>query len=141
MRILFSIIINAWILYAITYLLAANPAQWISDGVILGCSPECSYMSIDAWKTYLIGWIIIWIMNVTIRPLLKILSLPLYLIFFSFVGFLVNGIVLWLFDYIVNNIIQMPGISYSIDGTINFVIAVAIFTFLNMFYSLLFSKR
>ncbi|MCD5380707.1 phage holin family protein [Candidatus Gracilibacteria bacterium] len=141
MRILFSIIINAGILYAITYLLAANPAQGISDGVILGCSPECSYMSIDAWKTYLIGGIIIGIMNVTIRPLLKILSLPLYLIFFSFVGFLVNGIVLWLFDYIVNNIIQMPGISYSIDGTINFVIAVAIFTFLNMFYSLLFSKR
>ncbi len=141
MRILFSIIINAGILYAITYLLAANPAQWIADWVILGCSPECSYNSIDAWKTYLIGGIIIWIMNVTIRPLLKILSLPLYLIFFSFVGFLVNGIVLWLFDYLVNNVIQMPGISYTIDGTINFVIAVAIFTFLNMFYSLLFSKR
>ena len=141
MGILFSIIINAGILYAITYLLWSNPAQWVSDWIILGCSPECSYTSIDAWKTYLIGGIIIWIMNVTIRPLLKILSLPLYLIFFSFVGFLVNGIVLWLFDYIVNNIIQMPGISYTIDGTINFVIAVAIFTFLNMFHSLVFSKR
>jgi len=140
MRILFSIIINAGILYAITYLLAANPAEWISNWVILGCW-DCGYNSIEAWKTYLIGGIIIWVMNVTIRPLLKILSLPLYLIFFSFVGFFVNGIVLWLFDYIVNNIIQMPGISYSIDGTINFVIAVAIFTFLNMFYSLLFSKR
>ena len=140
MRILFSIIINAGILYAITYLLAANPSQWIADWVILGCG-DCWYSSIEAWKTYLIGWIIIWLMNVTIRPLLKILSLPLYLIFFSFVGFLVNGIVLWLFDYIVNNLIQMPGISYTINGTINFVIAVAIFTILNMFYSLLFSKR
>jgi len=140
MRILFSIIINAGILYAITYLLAANPDQWIANWVILGCW-ECSYSSIEAWKTYIIGWIIIWVMNVTIRPLLKILSLPLYLIFFSFVGFLVNGIILWLFDYLVNKMIQMPGISYTIDGTINFVIAVAIFTFLNMFYSLLFSKR
>ncbi len=140
MRILFSIIINAGILYAITYLLAANPAQWIADWVILGCG-ECGYNSIEAWKTYLIGGIIIWVMNVTIRPLLKILSLPLYLIFFSLVGFIVNGIILKAFDYVVNNLIQMPGISYTINGTINFVIAVAIFTFLNMFYSLLFSKR
>ena len=140
MRILFSIIINAGILYAITYLLAANPSQWIPDGVVLGCQ-NCSYNSLEAWRTYLIGGIILWIMNITIRPLLKLLSLPLYLIFFTFVGFIVNGIILWLFDYIVNKVIQIPWISYSINGTINFVIAVAIFTFLNMFYSLLFSKR
>jgi hypothetical protein len=31
--------------------------------------------------------------------------------------------------------------SYSINWWVNFIIAVAIFTILNMFYSLLFSKR
>jgi len=140
MRILFSIIINACILFSITYLLAGNPLQGLQDWVTLGCQ-SCDYNSLEAWKTYLMGGIVLWVINVTIRPLLKILSLPFYLIFFSLVGFAVNAIVLKLFDYIVNHMIQMPWISYSINGTINFVIAVAIFTFLNMFYSLLFSKR
>ncbi len=140
MRILFSIIINAVILFAITYLLAANPDKWIADWVVLGCG-DCSYSSFEAWKTYIIWWIILWVINITIRPLLKILSLPFYLIFFSLVGFVVNAVVLKLFDYIVNDLIQIPWISYSIDKTINFIIAVAIFTILNMFYSLLFSKK
>ncbi len=140
MRILFSIIINACILFAITYLLSANPDKWIADWVTLWCL-DCSYTSFQAWKTYIIGWIILWVINITIRPLLKILSLPFYLIFFSLVWFIVNGIVLKLFDYIVNNILVIPWVAYSINGTINFVIAVAIFTFLNMFYSLIFAKK
>ncbi len=140
MRIVLSILINALILFAITYLLSANPEKWIPNGVILGCL-ECSYTSLQAWKTYLIWWIILWVMNVTIRPLLKILSLPFYLIFFSLVWFVVNGIILTLFDYIVNTVLSIPWVAYSINGTVNFVIAVAIFTFLNMFYSLIFTKK
>ena len=140
MRILFSIIINAFILFAITYLLSANPEKGIIDGVDLGCN-WCGYNSLQAWKTYLIGGIILGIINVTIRPILKILSLPFYLIFFSLVGFIVNWILLKLFDYIVNKVLQMPGISYTINWTVNFIIAVVIFTFLNMIYSLIFSKR
>ncbi|USN59472.1 MAG: phage holin family protein [Candidatus Peribacteria bacterium] len=80
-------------------------------------------------------------MNITIRPILKILSLPLFFVFFGFVVFLVNAVILKLFDYIVNDVLIIPGISYSINGWINFIIAVAIFTILNMVYSLLFSKK
>ncbi|MDQ7010080.1 MAG: phage holin family protein [Candidatus Gracilibacteria bacterium] len=140
MRILFSIVINALILFAITYLLSANPDKGVVDGVVLGCD-GCGFNSLQAWKTYIIGGIILGIINVTIKPLLKLLSLPFYLIFFSLVGFIVNGILLKLFDYIVNVVLQIPGISYTINGTVNFIIAVAIFTFLNMFYSLIFSKK
>ena len=140
MRILFSIIINAVILFAITYLLSANPDKGVADGVILWCS-WCGYNSLMAWKTYLIGGIILGVINVTIRPILKLLSLPFYLIFFSLVGFIVNWILLKLFDYIVNQVLQIPGISYTINWTVNFIIAVAIFTILNMFYSLIFSKK
>lgn len=139
MKILFSIILNASILFAITYFLSANPEKNIPDGVIL-CS-GCSFTSVDAIKTYLIGGIILWIMNVTIKPILKILSLPFYLILFSLVWIVVNGLILWLFDTIVNDILKFPGISYSINWTVNFVIAVAIFTFMNMVYSLIFSKK
>lgn len=140
MRILFSIIINALILFIITYLLSANPDKNVADGVSLGCN-WCGFNSLQAWKIYIIGGIILGIINITIRPLLKLLSLPFYLIFFSLVGFIVNWILLKLFDYIVNVILQIPGISYQINWTVNFIIAVAIFTFLNMFYSLIFSKR
>ena len=140
MKILFSIIINALILFAMTYLLSANPDKGITDGIVLWCN-GCSYTSIKAIQTYLIGWIILWLINVTIRPILKILSLPFYLIFFSLVAFIVNWIILKLFDYIVNTVLIIPWISYSINWTTNFIIAVAIFTFLNMFYSLIFNKK
>jgi len=79
-------------------------------------------------------------MNVTIRPILKILSLPFFLLFFGLVVFVINGIILKLFDYIINNLLVIPWVSYTINWNINFVIAVAIFTILNMLYSLLFSK-
>ncbi|USN57729.1 MAG: hypothetical protein H6767_05055 [Candidatus Peribacteria bacterium] len=58
MRILFSILINALILYAITFLLGPNPEKGIEAGVILGCI-DCSYHSLDAWKTYLLGGIVL----------------------------------------------------------------------------------
>lgn len=131
MKILFSIIINALILYAITYLLWANPDKWIEAWVIVNWG----------YITYFVWAVLLWIINVTIRPILKILSLPLYLIFFWLVVFLINWIILKLFWYIMNDILLIPWISFEIIGFVNFIIAVAIFTVLNMVYSLLFSKK
>gem|GEM_PF-1500098 len=58
MKLLFSIIINGLILYAITYLLGPNPEKSIEAGIILGCN-DCSYTSLEALKTYIIGGIIL----------------------------------------------------------------------------------
>lgn len=140
MKILISIIINALILYAITYLLWENAAKWIQAGITLGCD-NCSYVSIEALKTYLIGGIVLWVINVTIRPVLKILSLPLFFLFFWAVVFFINAIVLRLFTYIINDVLIISWVAYNINGWINFIIAVAIFTVLNMVYSLLFFKK
>jgi len=139
MKILLSILINASILYAITYLLWPNADRALEAGIVLGC--DCSYTSFEALKTYLIWGIILGVMNVTIRPILKILSLPLFFIFLGFVSFVVNGIVLYLFTYIINDILVISGVGYEINWLINFIIAVAIFTILNTLYSLLFFKR
>ena len=127
MKIIFSIIFNAFILYALTYFLNTKIETWIAV----------------AWEPqiYIIWWIILWIINFTIRPILKILSLPLYLIFLWLVVLLINWVILWLFDHIINNVLIMPWLSYSINWTVNFIIAVAIFTILNMFYTLIFSKK
>ena len=140
MRILFSIIINALILYAITYLLGPNELRQIEAWVLLWCG-DCSYSSLEAWKTYLIGWIILWVINVTIKPILKILSLPLFFVFFGLVVFIINAVILKLFDFIVNELLIIPWIAYTINWWTNFIIAVAIFTILNMFYSIIFSKK
>lgn len=115
----------------ITYLLAENTEKWIEAWVI-----------VTWWlKTYIIGWVILWIINITIKPILRILTIPLFFVFFWLVAFLVNGIILKLFDYIVNQLLVIPWVSYTINWWINFIIAVAIFTILNMVYSLLFSKK
>jgi putative membrane protein len=133
MRLIFSIILNASILFAIAYFLSGN---WeLASGVIL---PE---QQAEQLKTFIIGWIILWLINVTIRPILNILSLPFYLIFFGLVAFIVNGIILKLLTYIMSVLLVIPGVKFEFATTMDFVIAVAIFTILNMVYSLLFSKR
>ncbi len=137
MKILISIILNGLILFAIAYFLSGNDSVWA--GVTLGCSP-CSLTSLDAMKTYIIGGIILWILNVVIRPVLKVLALPLFFLFFGLVVFLTNAVVLFLFGFIINNLLQIPGVGYEIDGNLNFIIAVAIFTVFNTLYSLLFFK-
>lgn len=140
MKILFSIIYNALILLAMMYLLGPSTDGSIGAWITLGCW-DCSYTSFDAWKTYIIGGIILWVMNVTVRPVLKILSLPLFFVFFGLVVFIINALLLKLFDYIVNQVLIIPGVAYTINGWQNFIIAVAIFTVLNMVYSILFSKK
>lgn len=140
MKIFISILLNALILYAITYLLWENAQYSIQAWVILWCD-DCNYTSFDAMKTYLIGGIILWIINATIRPILKILSLPLFFLFLGLVSFLINGIILYMFSYIINDLLVIPWVGYEINGAINFVIAVAIFTVLNTLYSLLFFKK
>lgn len=131
MKILISIIINASILFIITYLLSGNHVKWISDWVVA-----------TGWlNTYLLGWIILWVINITVKPLLKILALPFFFLFFWLSVFIVNAVVLKLFDYIINDALLINWMSYRIDWWINFVIAVAIFTILNMIYSLLFFKK
>jgi putative membrane protein len=131
MRIIFTIIINAFILFLMTYLLSGDSSKWITDGIIV----------VWWFKTYIIGWIILWLINITIKPILKILSLPLFIIFFSLAVFIINAIILQLFNYIVNNILIINWVSYTIQWWLNFVIAVAIFTILNIFAGLLFPKK
>ncbi len=139
-KILFSILLNSFTLFAIAFFLSSNPEKWLTDWVIL-CWWHCELFSQEAFITYVIWWIIMWFLNYTIRPILKILSLPFYIFFFFLVSFIINFIIFRFFSFIINDILQMPEVSYVISWEVNFIIAVAIFTFLNMFYSLLFLKR
>jgi len=140
MKILLSIIINSLILFIIAYFLQANPEKELSSWVILGCW-DCNYNSILAWKTYLLWWIVLGLINLTIKPILKILSIPLFFIFYWLVVFIVNAVILFLLDYILTDILIINWIWYHIDKIVDFAIAVVIFTILNIIYSLLFFKK
>lgn len=133
MKLIFSILINALILWALAYFLSWN--ELVNSGIIL---PEAIW---DQYKTFIVWGFLLWIINITIRPILNILSLPFYLIFFGLVVFLVNGVILKLLTYIMSVILIIPWVKFEFATTIDFVIAVAIFTILNMVYSLLFFKR
>lgn len=141
MKILFSIILNALILYIIVILLWENSKEWIENWVTLCGLNDCSPNSIEAWKTFLVWWIILWFINITIKPILKILSFPFFILSFGLISIFVNALLLGLLTYIINNILQISWIWYTIKWRPNFIIAVAIFTILNMFYTLLFFKK
>ena len=130
MKIIFSIILNIIILYLLTILLSGNPEMNLSDWIVV------------IWwlKTYILAWIILGFLNFFVKPLLKILSLPFSIFFLWLTSFLVNASILFLLDYIINILLKIPWISYSINWTINFIISVIIFTFLNMIYSIIFNK-
>ncbi|MDD5213416.1 MAG: phage holin family protein [Candidatus Gracilibacteria bacterium] len=130
MKIFFSILFNAIILYLVAYFLAGNTDTGVAAGIIVE----------GGWKTYVIGGVILGIINITIKPILKIISLPFYFITFGLFGLVINGAVLKALDYTINSILKIDGVHYIILGWTNFIIAVAIFTFLNMFYSLIFKK-
>lgn len=140
MKILLSIIINSLILFIIAFFLQENPDKNLWPWIILGCW-ECSYNSIDAWKIYLLWWIVLGLINLTIKPILKILSIPLFFLFFWLTVFIVNSIILFLLDYILTELLIIEWIWYHIDNWVNFIIAVVIFTILNIIYSLLLLKK
>lgn len=130
MKIILSILINASILFLIWYLL--NNETHPNAVVVM---PEW----INAWKTYLLGWIILWVFNFTIKPVLKLLSLPLFFIY-PIISLLINALLLWLISKTINDILALPNMIYQINWIVNFIIAVAIFTILNILYSLVFKK-
>lgn len=134
MKIIISILLNAVILYVIVVLLW----DW---QVTLWCWDTCSANSIWAWQTFIVWWLVLWIINITIRPILKILSFPFFILSFWLISLFINALTLWILTYILNNILQISGIWYTINWWINFIIAVFIFTVFNMVYSLLFFKK
>ncbi|MCP4523536.1 MAG: phage holin family protein [Candidatus Gracilibacteria bacterium] len=133
MKIVFSIFINASLLFALSYFMSGS--ETLQKGIIV---PDDQ---VDLWKTFILGGVFLGIINVTIRPILKIIGLPFYLIFFWLVSLVINGIILKLLTYIMNVLLVIPGIQFEFLNTVDFVIAVAIFTILNMVYSILFFKR
>lgn len=82
--------------------------------------PNVSYIN---WVSLLIASLVLTIINTLVKPILKLLTLPLNLVTFGFFGLILNVGLLWLLTYLV------PG--FSIHSMVIFGLP------LNQFFSLL----
>ena len=119
MKIFVAILLNASILYAIAFLM---PSEVVATG---------------GWKLYLVGGVVLGLLNTFIKPLLKVLGFPFILITFGLFTLVINGVILILLQKILE-ILSITGVSYMISGWVNFAIAVVIFSIINTIYGAFF---
>lgn len=122
MHILISVAFNALILWAIAYFLPFDTVT--GTGVIAS----------GGWQLYLAGGIILGILNGVVRPILKLLGFPFVIMTFGLFILVINGIILKLLEKIIY-VLNINGVTYSIEGFVNFAIAVAIFSVFNIVYN------
>ena len=118
MKIFFSILLNASILYAIALLIP----EVVTNG---------------GWQLYLIAGVILGVLNTFIKPILKVLGFPFIIITFGLFTLVINGVILLLLQKIIT-LLNIAGVSYHIDGWVNFAIAVVIFSIFNTIYGAFF---
>lgn len=127
MKILISVLANAVILLGVAYFL---PYDTTTDTGIVATG---------GWQLYIAGGIILGLLNVVVRPLLKIIGFPFMLLTFGLFILVINGIILKLLEKAIQAI-GINGVSYEIHGIVIFAIAVAIFTVFNIVANTLVKK-
>lgn len=127
MKVFFSILFNALILFAIVFFMPYQDALkiWV----------------IATWdlKLYFVWWVVLGLLNFAIKPILKLLGLPFIMITFGLFILVINWVILFLLEKIIS-LLNIPWVTFSIHGILDFLIAVAIFTVFNTIYNTFFKK-
>jgi len=127
MKVFVWILFNALILFAIEYFIPYNATlkEWVL---------------VTWWMaTYFIWWTIMWGLNLTVKPVLKMFGFPLIILTLWLFALVINWILLLLIQKIISAL-NVNWSTYEIYWWMNFVIAVAIFTIFNTIYSVLIKK-
>lgn len=127
MQILISVLANAAILFGVAYFLPYDSVT------------QTGVAATGGWQLYMAGGIILGLLNVIVRPILKVLGFPFLLLTFGLFILVINGIILKLLEKAIQAI-GINGVSYEIHGIAIFVIAVAIFTVFNTIANTLVKK-
>ncbi len=120
MKIFLSITLNGLILYAIQYFL-----------------PEI--VATGGWKLYFVGGVVLGLLNLLVRPVLKLIGFPFMIITFGLFILVINAVIILLLEKIIL-LLNIPNIAYSTGGIVNFTVAVVIFTVFNTLYGVFFKK-
>lgn len=110
-KILFGIILNAVALYAVTYFLADIK---YTGGVLF----------------FVMGGVIIGVLNTFVKPLMKVLSFPLMLMTVGLFSLVINAVIFWLTMKVVSGI-HFYDISVTIASSWTYLIAGVIFGLVN----------
>lgn len=110
-RIIFGIILNGLALYAVTYLL-----------------PDVQYTG--GIRFFIIGGLVIGFLNAFIKPLMKLLSLPIIFLTVGLFSWVINIIIFWL-TVQATNAIHVSSVSVHVSGALTYVLAAIIFAATN----------
>lgn len=127
MKILISVLANAIILFGVQYFLPYDAAT--GTGIV----------ATGGWQLYIAGGIILGLLNLLVRPILKIVGFPFMILTLGLFTLVINGIILKLLEKAIQAI-GISGVTYEIQGIAIFAIAVAIFTLFNTIASVLVKK-
>lgn len=80
-----------------------------------------------SWKEYLLAGVFLGLLNLTVKPVLKMISMPLIILTLGLFTLVINGLLLWTVDYIFDFV--------SIRDVTALLYAVVIITIVNLFVS------
>lgn len=82
-----------------------------------------------SWKQFLIAGLVLALLNIVVRPVIKIISFPLVLLTLGLFTAIINILMLWILDYLVSFV--------TIDGFLALIGATIIVSIVNLFFSLI----
>ena len=80
-----------------------------------------------SWKEYLLAGAFLGLLNLTIKPVLKLIAMPIIILTLGLFTLVINGLLLWTVDYIFDFV--------SIRDTTALLYAVIVITIVNLFIS------
>lgn len=110
-KIIIGIILNVFALYGVTYLLT-----------------DIQYTGGIAF--FAVGGIIMGFLNSIVKPVLKLLTLPLQILTLGLSLIILNGIIFWIFDIIINTIV-IREITLQIPNITTYLLAGLLFGLIN----------
>ncbi len=118
-----------WVLNALTLLAIAYTAPWVAEnlGLLRGFRVE------GGFETAAVAVAILAILNLTVRPVLKLLTLPITCLTFGLFTLIINALMMLLTDRIVKG--------FEVGGLLNAVIASILFTLISAILNTLFNKE
>jgi len=105
------ILLNAGILYLLTQLVT-------------------SIQFTGGWKFFVIGGLILGIINLVIKPLMKILSFPAMLITGGIFAIVINMAMLWFLQYFIS-VAQIQGVTLFFPNFVTYAIGAVVFGVIN----------
>ena len=110
-KILLGIALNGLALFGVTYFL--TDVQY-TGGI----------------KFFLLGGLIIGVLNTFIKPLMKLLSFPFMIMTIGLFSIIINAIIFWLTVKLVN-VIHIADVTMTVSGALTYVIAALVFGIVN----------